>query len=60
MARLHGLLDLARTDDVDQLHRRITAAGGLDVMFTQPRTPPTPARSTGSTPCGSAATRWTY
>jgi hypothetical protein len=34
VARLHGLLDLAWTDDVELLHTRITA-DGADVVLTQ-------------------------
>jgi hypothetical protein len=34
LARLHGLLDLEWTDDVDMLHTRISAAGSSDVVLT--------------------------
>jgi hypothetical protein len=35
LARLHGLLDLPWTDDVQLLHARIAAAGTVDVVLTQ-------------------------
>jgi hypothetical protein len=34
LARLHGLLDLAWTDDVQLLHARIAAVGPVDVVLT--------------------------
>jgi hypothetical protein len=34
LARLHGLLDLAWTDDVELLHARIVGAGPVDVILT--------------------------
>lgn len=34
LARLHGLLDLEWTDDVELLHARIAAAGPVDVVLT--------------------------
>jgi hypothetical protein len=36
LARLHGLLDLAWTEDVELLHARLTVESAVDVVLTRP------------------------